>query len=71
MDQTKTRGLTLALNSLDNALKMCEGTKSGAVTSGIAMAIIYINAAKRFLDVEIEASQQQPTVFVGEERRTK
>ena len=69
-DQTKSHGLRLALNSLESALKVCEATISGSKTMGVKMAIIYIEASKRFLQVELDANDQQPP-FVGEDRRTK
>ena len=63
-DQTKTRGLQLALNSLDSALKVCEATKS-------YNAVMYINQAIAEVKAGIETNTQQPRPHVGEERREK
>lgn len=62
-DQTKTRGLQLALNSLESALKVCEATKE-------YNAVMYINRAIEEVKAAIDANAQQPP-FVGEDRRIR
>ena len=68
-DQTKTRGLQLALNSLDSALKVIEAMRK---TPDLVTAINRIKSAKSYVISEMDfCAAQQPRPYVGEERREK
>ena len=66
-DQTKIRGLQLALNSLDNALKVL-----GALgdSDNVLQAHHAICTAATMIEDEIKTAQQ-PRPYVGGERREK
>ena len=65
-DQTKTRGLQLALNSLESAAMVCKATRSDPA---VKIALEHIGLAQHYLNKAISKDQQPP--FAGEERREK
>ena len=67
-DQTKTRGLQLALNSLESAYMIL---KAIGGSDALKWARALISVTKDQVQSEIDQNEQNPRPYVGEERREK